>query len=60
MLRASFSFFILGLIALLLGANNIAGLSVEIGKTLLYVFLVLSVISFLAGLLRGKSNHYFS
>ncbi len=54
MIRASISFFILGLVALLLGATGIAGLSVEIGKILLIVFLSLAIISFLASLVTGK------
>lgn len=56
MVRAAISFFILALVAYVLGANGIAGLSVEIGKTLLVVFLVLAVISFLAYLFTGKKN----
>lgn len=54
MLRAAIIFFVLGLIAMLLGATGFAGLSVDIGKTLLLVFLILAAISFVAGLLRGK------
>ncbi len=54
MLRAAIAFFILGLIAILLGANNVGGLSVEIGKTLLFIFLILSVISFIASLVTSK------
>ncbi|MGE3608886.1 MAG: DUF1328 domain-containing protein [Bacteriovoracaceae bacterium] len=54
MLRASIAFFILGLVAILLGANHIGGLSLDIGKTLLFVFLILAVISFVASLIMGK------
>lgn len=54
MLRASIAFFVLGLVAILLGANGVAGLSIDIGKTLLFVFLILSVISFVASLVVGK------
>lgn len=53
MLRAAIGFFILALVSILLGANGIAGLSMEIGKVLLVVFLVLAVISFLASMFRG-------
>ena len=35
MLRAAVAFFVLGLLALLLGAGNIAGVSFEVGQTLL-------------------------
>jgi uncharacterized membrane protein YtjA (UPF0391 family) len=54
MLRASIAFFVLGLVAILLGANGVAGLSIDIGKTLLFVFLILAVISFVASLVVGK------
>jgi uncharacterized membrane protein YtjA (UPF0391 family) len=54
MLRAAIAFFVLGLVAILLGANGIGGLSVDIGKTLLFIFLILAVISFIASLVMGK------
>jgi uncharacterized membrane protein YtjA (UPF0391 family) len=54
MLRAAIAFFVLGLIAILLGASGVAGLSMEIGRLLLWVFLVLAVISFVASLVTGK------
>jgi uncharacterized membrane protein YtjA (UPF0391 family) len=54
MLRAAIVFFVLGLVAILLGANGVGGLSIDIGKTLLFVFLILAVISFIASLVLGK------
>jgi uncharacterized membrane protein YtjA (UPF0391 family) len=54
MLRAAIAFFVIGLVAVLLGANNIGGLSMDIGKTLLFVFLILAVISFIGSLVMGK------
>lgn len=54
MLRAAIAFFVLGLVAILLGANGIGGLSIDIGKTLLFIFLILAVISFIASLVMGK------
>ncbi len=56
MLRAAIIFFVLGLVSVLLGANGIAGLSIEIGKILLTVFLILAVISFVVSLVSGKKN----
>jgi uncharacterized membrane protein YtjA (UPF0391 family) len=56
MLRAAIIFFVLALISILLGANGIAGLSMEIGKMLLTVFLVLAVISFVVSLITGKKQ----
>ena len=55
MLRAALGFFILAIIAILFGANGIAGVSMEVGKLLLFVFLVLAVISGIAGLITGRS-----
>ena len=54
MLRAAIMFFVLALVAMLLGASGIAGMSIEIGRTLLFVFLVLAVISFVASLVTGR------
>lgn len=58
MLRAALGFFVLALIAILFGANGIAGFSLEVGKLLLIVFLVLAVISLVAGLAAGGSRRW--
>jgi len=55
MIRAAISFFVLALVAFIFGAYGIAGVSVEIGKILLWVFLVLAAISFLGALITGRS-----
>ena len=55
MIRAAISFFIIAVISYILGAYGIAGVSVEIGKVLLFVFLVLSAISFLYSVISGKT-----
>lgn len=54
MLRAALAFFILALISIILGAGKVAGLSLEIGQTLLAVFLILAVISLVMGLVTGR------
>ena len=54
MLRAAIAFFVLGLIAILFGANGVGGLSLDIGKTLLFVLLILAVISFIASMVSGR------
>ncbi len=54
MLRAAIVFFVLGLLAVLLGAGNIAGISLEIGQTLLAVFLILAVVSLVASMITGR------
>lgn len=56
MLRAAIIFFVLGLVAILLGANNFAGLSLEVGKIILFAFLILAAISFLGALLTGRQG----
>ena len=57
MLRAAFAFFVLAIIAFLFGAYGVAGLSIEIGKMLLVVFLILAILSFIGGMFTGKGNH---
>jgi uncharacterized membrane protein YtjA (UPF0391 family) len=54
MLRAALAFFVLALVAMILGATGIAGMSMDIGRTLLFVFLILAAISFVAGILTGR------
>ncbi|UXR63897.1 DUF1328 domain-containing protein [Bdellovibrio bacteriovorus] len=56
MLRAAIIFFVIAIVAYLLGAGGIAGLSVEIGRLLLFVFLALAIISFIINLLSGKKG----
>jgi len=56
MLRAAIAFFVLALISILFGAGGIAGVSMEIGKLLLFVFLALAVISFVVSLLTGRGG----
>lgn len=57
MLRAALGFFVVALIAVVLGATGIAGVSMEIGRALLVVFLILAVISFVAGIVSGRGPH---
>lgn len=57
MLRAAISFFLIGLLAFTLGANNIAGLSIELGRILFIGFLVLATMSVLANLVTGRSKN---
>jgi uncharacterized membrane protein YtjA (UPF0391 family) len=54
MLRAALVFFVLALVAIIFGATGFAGVSMDIGKGLLFVFLILSLISFVVGMLRGS------
>ncbi len=54
MLRAAIAFFIIGLVAFAIGAGNLGGLSIDVGKLLLQIFLVLAIISFLVSLFTGR------
>ena len=56
MLRASLAFFVLAIVAYILGASGIAGVSMEIGQLLLGVFLVLAIIGAVVGLLQGRGK----
>ena len=58
MLRAAIAFFVLAIVAYVLGANGVAGFSAEAGKLLLFVFVVLAIISFVINMVRGgKGTH---
>ena len=54
MLRTAITFFVLALVAMLLGVYNIAGISMEIGRLLLGVFLVLAIISYVVSIMGGR------
>ncbi len=54
MLRAAITFFVLALISLMLGFVGFAGVTMEIGRMLLGVFLILAALSFVAGLVGGN------
>lgn len=53
MLRAAITFFVLALVAMIFGATGFAGVSMEIGRTLLGIFLVLAIVSFAISLFSG-------
>lgn len=54
MLRAAIAFFVIGFIAFLLGANQVAGISVELGKILLGAFLLIAILLFIGALFIGN------
>lgn len=54
MINAAITFFAIGLVAFIIGANGIAGLSMEAGKLLLIVFCVLAGASFIITLVTGR------
>ena len=48
-------FFIIAIVAYVLGARGVAGMSAGIGRTLLFVFLVLAVIFAIVGIMQGAA-----
>ena len=52
MLTLAIVFFVIAIIAYVLGARGVAGMSAGIGRTLLFVFLVLAVIIFIFSFVR--------
>jgi len=53
MLNWAVTFFVIAIVAALLGFTSIAGSAVEIAKILFFVFLVLAVLTFLFGRTRN-------
>jgi len=49
MLNWAVTFFVVAIIAAVLGFTNIAGSAIDIAKILFFVFLVLAVVSFIFG-----------
>ena len=49
MLNWAVTFFIIAIVAAVLGFTNIAGSAIDIAKILFFVFLVLAVVSFVFG-----------
>ena len=56
MLRAFFVFVILGLFTIILGASGVGGLSIEIGRILLFFFVILTIAGFLITSYFGKKT----
>ena len=56
MLRAAVSFFLMGFIAILMGINGYAGISLDAGKMLTFIFLLLAVVSFIASLVGSNKR----
>lgn len=57
MVRAAIAFFVLGLVSMLFGAYGVAGVSVEVGKLLLTVFVIMAIVSFVVSLVSGKKTN---
>ena len=55
MFRAAVFFFVLGLIGWSLGLYGFAGVSMDIGQSLLVVFVILAVASLVVGMITGRN-----
>ena len=56
MTRTAVVFFILALLSILFGSYGVAGITIELGKILLMIFLSLSLLSFIGSLMTGKKD----
>jgi len=56
MIRWAIIFFVIALVAALLGFGGIAGMSMEIAKFVAVIAIILFVISLVAGGLRGRGT----
>lgn len=54
MVRAAIGFFVLAILAYIFGANGIAGVSMEIGKSLIAIFVILAILAFVMSLISGR------
>jgi uncharacterized membrane protein YtjA (UPF0391 family) len=57
MLKAAILFFVLGLFVFICGALGVAGVSPEVGRLFLIVFLIFSFVSFVGEVTTGKSRN---
>lgn len=55
MLRAAIIFFLMGLLSFMFGLYGVAGVSIDIGKLLLLVFVIFAAVSFVAAITARKS-----
>lgn len=54
MLSWALTFFVVAIIAAVLGFTTVAGAAASIAKILFFVFLVLTLVALVAGALRGR------
>jgi len=53
MLRVAIAFFVFAILAYILGATGVGGMSLEVGRFFLVLFLVFSVVGVAIGLIGG-------
>jgi uncharacterized membrane protein YtjA (UPF0391 family) len=56
MLQASIGFFVVGLLAMIFGIYNVAGISLGVGRLLLGVFVFLAVVTYVISLTIQKPS----
>jgi uncharacterized membrane protein YtjA (UPF0391 family) len=54
MIRAAIAFFVLAILAYVFGANGIAGVSMEIGKSLIAIFVILAILAFVMSMFTNR------
>ena len=57
MLQAAITFFVLGLVAMVLGAFGVAGVSAELGEMILSVFFIFALMSFIGSAEIERKRH---
>jgi uncharacterized membrane protein YtjA (UPF0391 family) len=57
MLRAAITFFLIGLSGFVLCQQDVACVSLKVGKILLLIFLILSALSFFEAITVGNSDY---
>lgn len=57
MLQAAITFFVLGLVAMILGAFGVAGVSAELGEMILSVFFIFALMSFIGSAEIERKRH---
>lgn len=55
MLNWALSFLLIAIVAAVFGFGGIAATAVDMARVLFFIFLVLFIVSLIAGLLRGRS-----
>lgn len=57
MLQAAITFFVLGLLAMVLGVFGVAGVSTELGEMILSVFFIFALMSFIGSAEVERKRH---
>ncbi len=56
MLNWSVTFFVIAIISAIFGFTGIAGAAIEIAKISFYIFIILFLISFVFGVIKGRDS----